>query len=252
MAKTEDNKRAYLLHLNVKHDVCMKICRYMDFDNFLQVLNGQFYVAVKRDFKDKYDAGVKVPQRYLFPIVPASEPGRAIPTEVERLDDLWDKVGQSDECLTSCWTMAVDDSLMWKAYTSGNCGVCMVSTIYNVVASFNSLNGHTAYCSRMFYDGFSYNDTSADYMFTKAKGYASEQEVRFYFLNDDTDCPNKDAGNQHKKPEWFTVSPDVMIDRVILSPYMRGNSFNLLKQLLTKAYPFLEKRIIRSGLDEKQ
>ena len=67
MAKAEDNKRAYLLHLNVKHDVCMKICRYMDFDNFLQVLNGQFHVAVKRGFNDKYDAGVKVPRCYLFP-----------------------------------------------------------------------------------------------------------------------------------------------------------------------------------------
>lgn len=248
MAKAEENERVYMLHLNAKDDIGMMVCRYMDFDSFLQVLNGQFYVSVKRDFSDKYDAGVKVPRRYLFPIVPASEPENVIPAEVERLDDLRDKVGQSGKCLTSCWTTAVDDILMWKAYTSNNCGVCIVSTINNVVASFKSLNGHTVYCSRMYYDGFSYNDTPADYMFTKAKGYASEQEVRFYFLDGDIDSPNNGSKGNCKSFEWFSVTPDVMIDRIILSPNMRGNSAKLLKQLLEKAYPFLENRINKSEL----
>lgn len=248
MAKSEENKRVYPLHLNVKDDIGMKICRYMDFDSFLQVLNGQFYVSVKRNFSDKYDAGVKVPRYYLFQIVPASEPGIVIPAEEERLNVLRDGAKQSGGYLASCWTTAADDILMWKAYTLGRCGVCIVSTIYNVVASFKSLKGHNVYCSRMYYDEFSYNDTPTDYLFTKTKSYASEHEVRFYFLGDDIDSQDKNKKDERKGSEWFDVSPDVMIDRIILSPYMRGNSFGLLKQLLEKEYPFLKDRVDMSKL----
>lgn len=251
MAKVEKTGAVHQLRLNVTDDINSMICRYLDFDNFLQILDGKFYVSAKSRFTDKYDAGKFIPKCYLFSIVPASGTPKLIPFEEERLKNLRDNVNRSRKYLASCWTKVEDDYLMWKTYTSGNCGVCVVSTINNVVASFATLNGYNAYCSKMFYDGFSYNDEPLDYLFSKSKGYSSEHEVRFYFIDEDKETSNAETDNIGKDFELFEVSPSVMIDRVIISPFIRGGSFELLKRILEKEYPFLDGKIKHSQIFDK-
>ena len=35
------------------------------------------------------------------------------------------------------WTLNKDDILMWQAYTHGNCGICIESTVGNVIAALD-------------------------------------------------------------------------------------------------------------------
>lgn len=251
MAKAEKNGLVHQLRLNVTDDINSAICRYTDIDDFLQILEGKFYVSMKSRFTDKYDAGKFIPKRYLFSIVPASGTSKPVPFGEERLNKLRDNVKRSSKYLASCWTKVEDDYLMWKTYMSGICGVCVVSTINNVVASFATLNGYNAYCSKMFYDGYSYNDEPLDYLFSKSKGYSSEHEVRFYFIDEDKETANAETDNMGKDFELFEIKPDVLIDRVIISPFMRGGSFELLKRTLEKVYPFLKGKIKHSQIFDK-
>lgn len=251
MAKAEKTCAVHQLRLNVMDDINSMICRYLDFDNFSQILEGKFYVSTKSRFTDKYDVGRFIPKRYLFSIVPASGTPKTVPFGEERLKKLRDNVKRSSKYLASCWTKVEDDYLMWKTYTSGNCGVCIVSTINNVVASFTTLNGYNAYCSKIFYDGYSYNDEPLDYLFSKSKGYSSEHEVRFYFIDEDKETSNAETDNIGKDFELFEIKPEMLIDRVIISPFMRGNSFELLKRILEKEYPFLKGKIRHSQIFDK-
>lgn len=46
----------------------------------------------------------------------------------------------------------------------------------------------------------------------------------------------------------FKINADALIDKVILSPFMRGNSAKLLKGNLEECYPFLKGHIKFSEL----
>lgn len=45
------------------------------------------------------------------------------------------------------------------------------------------------------------------------------------------------------------VKADLIIDKVILSPKMRGNSSDVLIQLFEERYPFLKKKIVKSNIN---
>ena len=46
----------------------------------------------------------------------------------------------------------------------------------------------------------------------------------------------------------FDIDSDVLIDEVILSPFMRGNSAQVLKHKLEERNPYLEGRIYNSEI----
>lgn len=46
----------------------------------------------------------------------------------------------------------------------------------------------------------------------------------------------------------FNIYPEVLIDKVLLSPFMRGNSAQVLKSKLEKCYPCLEGCINKSEI----
>lgn len=236
--------------LNKKMDKNTPIFRYLDMDSFLQILNGEFYVSKKKRFVDNFDAGKNVSFKEIgtnFLRVVGYE--NAIPQKSFDMTNVLDVLHNSQEYLTSCWTRNEDDYLMWNAYTLSNCAVCLKSTISNVVASLVSVDDYSIWCSPMFYDGFSNLGTLEEVLFRKQHMYINENEVRFYFIGANLgDAIGNDVGNSFLGT-YLEVKADLIIDKVILSPKMRGNSSDVLIQLFEERYPFLKKKIVKSNIN---
>ena len=79
--------------------------------------------------------------------------------------------------------------------------------------------------------------------------YINENEVRFYFIGANLgDAIGNDVGNSFLGT-YLEVKADLIIDKVILSPKMRGNSSDVLIQLFEERYPFLKKKIVKSNIN---
>lgn len=224
-----------------------KIYRYMDFDCFLQIMDKKFYVSAKKQFSDCYDAGTKVPLREMFKnfvkVCGGKEEAQKNYTSIE----LMEMFKKSQNYLASCWTLNKDDILMWQAYTHGNCGICIESSVGNVIAALdsNAVKSYLICCSPMYYDGYSNLKDVEEILFLKQNQYKGEKEVRFYFLKDKY---NGESANSDINYVMFNINPEVLIDKVLLSPFMRGNSAQVLKSKLEKCYPCLERCINKSEI----
>ena len=61
----KQDQTEFLINTSVKDfNSDTKIYRYIDFDSFLQILDGKFYVATKKQFSDCYDAGKEIPKLF--------------------------------------------------------------------------------------------------------------------------------------------------------------------------------------------
>ena len=162
-----------------------KIYRYMDFDCFLQILDKKFYISAKKHFSDCYDAGTKVPLKDIFKNFVNVCEGKSVVLKNYTSIELIEMFKKSQNYLTSCWTLNKDDILMWQAYTHGNCGICIESTVGNVIAALdpNAIKPYLICCSPMYYNGYSSLQEVEGILFQKQNQYKGEKEVRFYFLN---------------------------------------------------------------------
>lgn len=224
-----------------------KIYRYMDFDCFLQILDKKFYISAKKHFSDCYDAGTKVPLKDIFKNFVNVCEGKSVVLKNYTSIELIEMFKKSQNYLTSCWTLNKDDILMWQAYTHGNCGICIESTVGNVIAALdpNAIKPYLICCSPMYYNGYSSLQEVEGILFQKQNQYKGEKEVRFYFLNG---IFNDESVNYDKNYAVFDIDSDVLIDEVILSPFMRGNSAQVLKHKLEESNPYLEGRIYKSEI----
>lgn len=243
-------KQETYFYLNKCIESNVSIYRYLDIDSFLQILNGDFFVSKKRRFADGYDAGTKVPFKEIatnFLRVVGDD--IAIPQKPFNLEQVLGVLQDSQEYLVSCWTKNEDDFLMWNAYTQSSCSVCLQSTISNFVASLTSIDDYSILCSPMFYDGFTNIGELEDVLFRKQRMYMNENEIRFYFLDTVLGTPIKYNLGKEAFGTILKVKADVMIDKLILSPKMRGNSADILIQLLEEKYPFLNSKVVKSKIN---
>lgn len=224
-----------------------KIYRYMDFDSFLQILDRKLYVSAKKQFSDCYDAGTKVPLKDIFKnfvkVCGDKEVAQKNYTSIE----LMEMFKKSQNYLASCWTFNKDDILMWQAYTHGNCGICIESSVGNVIAALdsNAMKPYLICCSPMYYDGYSSLQDVGGILFQKQNQYKGENEARFYFLNG---ISKDKSANSDKDYAVFDIDSDVLIEKVLLSPFMRGNSAHVLKCKLEECNPYLKGRIDKSEI----
>ena len=148
-------------------------------------MDEKFYVSTKKQFSDCYDAGKKMPLKDIlinFLTVcgeKQTNPKRYTSTE------LYEMFKKSQNYLASCWTLSNDNILMWQAYTHGNCGICVESTVGNVIASIDSdsIKPYLICCSPMYYDGYYSLTEVEEILFKKLNQYRGEDEIRFYFLS---------------------------------------------------------------------
>ena len=134
---------------------------------------------------------------------------------------------ESGRMLTACWTERKGESaLMWKNFTT-KMGGCIKSTINNFVASFTN-DDYDICCGRMSYTDICAGQDLVDSLFTKDKAFEEEREIRFYFT------PKK--GLPTSKGISIPILPDVMIDEIIISPYIEPKAQNVLKQMISEKY----------------
>lgn len=249
----QQNQTEFLINESVKDFNCdTKIYRYMDFDCFLQILDKKFYVSTKKQFADSYDAGKKIPLKDLIINFLTVCGEKQTPPKRYTSSELYEMFEKSQKSLASCWTLSKDNILMWQVYTHGTCGVCIESTVGNFIASLDStlIKQYFICCSPMYYDGYS-NLTEADeILFKKLNQYRGEDEIRFYFLRR-TKSGYTESVDATVNNAVFKINPEVLIGKVLLSPFMRGNSPKLLKQNLEEYYSCLKGRVEISGVNSQ-
>ena len=217
----------------------------MDFDVLLQILNKHFFVSRKYSFADKYDAGRTVPLQPLFQLY-VMDKGKAIPCVKKKysLEEYYELVRKSKNYLVSCWTTNKDDILMWNSYTQAHCGVCIESTIRKVLNSLQPLEGYHVYCSQMYYAGYDQLEAAEEYLFRKLSSYQHENEIRFYFLeNNIVNLLKENVESEKLPPKYLNVSPEDMISHLYFSPFIRGDSAKYQEDLLVKHFSFLQDRV---------
>lgn len=206
------------------------ICHYMRLDYLIQLLETrQFHVTRRREFDDANESYESI--KLAYPIAPAKDYGNSNQELPDRLIPYFDIV----HCPTSCWTKNTEESIfMWKLYAS-EVGACIKSTVHNLVASLKldlkPDGGNIVICGSMNYknDLIPSSDEEGQ-LFNKDYAYEAEDEFRFYFhLSNDTDKKNT-------KYCLIPVNTAVMIDEILLSPFICKDAANKLARMIKCCY----------------
>ena len=212
-----------------------KICQYLSLNNFLTHLKRQqFYVRRKNLFDDVNEKAL--PMKLLFKPIEAnrtlsSEERISLITSVKVQSEKLTQYGDFSNCFVSCWTLNTDcNNLMWETYAS-KYGVCVISTIFDVIASFRNkdFQEYDVYSAPVFYQEPSYDDEPEDLMFIKRPLYRMESELRFLFR-----LKNKEVSS--KENIWLSYDPKVMIDDVILSPFWSSQAASFIKTCIEEQF----------------
>ena len=190
------------------------IRQYLKLDYLLQLLeSSSYYVKRKSKFEDKRESSL--PLKSLFHLQSVGD------TAYKSLDDKYmgeslekfRKYNKSSNILTSCWTERVGESaLMWKNFVD-NRGACIKTNINNFVASFVE-DDYEICCGRMSYNGYIAEQDYLEALFSKERYFSEEKEIRFYFT------PRDRKENIFDDYVCMPVNTNVLIDEIILSPYI--------------------------------
>lgn len=216
----------------------VEIRQYMSLDNLIaQLASGNYYVKKKKRFEDANEASM--PMHLCFLPTVANKPlcDADWQRDAEQKEK-YETYKNLSEHYVSCWTKETKENiLMWRCYAPKH-GVCIKSTINNFIASFDSeaFNRYETYCAPITYKKFDYTDGPFDALFMKDPVYESESEIRFVFIPKDIDG---DAVSRNERI-YLTVNHDVMIDEVILSPYLSPITAEALKSYLKKQFSIKE------------
>lgn len=208
-------------------DANTEIHQYMDLDYLLRLLETRsYYVKQKQEFPDKHES--RLPLKAMFSLQSVelrSYKGKT--TDIAESLERKRKFTESGRMFTACWTeRRGEGALMWKNFTT-KIGGCIKSTINNFVASFAN-DDYDICCGRMSYTGIYAGQDFVESLFTKDKAFKEEKEIRYYFT------PKKDISNS--KGISIPILPDVMIDEIILSPYIESKAQDILKQIISEKY----------------
>lgn len=229
--------------------------RYIDLDRLFPILDGKFLFPRKGMFYDAYDAGTKMHFNTIARIRPIDPNRKEYPRD--KIDDnnelLQKNIKRSQVLLTSCWSALGDSYLFWKAYTSGNMGVCIETKVEDFIYSFETFGERVPLLGKIHYCGYGYSMAFIDYLFRKIRAFENENEYRIYLFPDGFEEIKADKsllkeGEDGSKGCWFEINPEKMINRLFLSPFMRNGAAGHIKQMLTDKYPFLKNKIVESSL----
>lgn len=206
------------------------ICQYMRLDYLIQFLEtGNYFVKRRKNFQDANEAYEN--KKLAFGYSAVGEQNSLLSPVQERLIPYMNIVN----CPTSCWSMnSYESFLMWKSYST-EMGACIKTTIHNFISSIKidlSINNrdNKVLCGSMSYlNKIMPSTIEEDQLFNKDIVYAEEKEFRFYFiLKSDKD---KDTNGIH-----IPVDANVMIDEVLLSPFICKDAADKLARMLKCAY----------------
>lgn len=218
------------------------ICHYMRLDYLLQLLETNKLYAKRR--RENNDANEGYYKKYLeFGFSVANKNAISYAENPKRNLTYKDIV----DCPISCWTRTERESyLMWKSY-AGETGVRIKSSIHKLIASLQldleKEGVDKVYCGSMNYcKNFLPSNDEEKHFFSKDEVYADEDEFRFYFVMAD-DIDRKDTSHR-----LIPIVPNVMIDEILLSPFLCKDAANKLARMIKCSYGFenVEQSIIKN------
>lgn len=256
----ENKEKLFLLNQNIDSDT--RICRYMGFDVFLQLLNGKLFVPRRELFMDVRESGKKsIKSAYSFR--PFGVTNNDISKEIQKEQRANKRnsryLRQSRLLLTSCWQIDNgEDFLMWKSYTSP-IGVCVRTTIGQLLSNMDyEKENLIPICSTMFYLSTYQKVSLLESVFAKDKYYQSENEFRIYFIPKDNikdeelySFDNKtleriisktariEAKLSNKKGYSMSMFIDVkpqFINSIVLSPFIKSSTIGCFRDLLRNGF----------------
>ena len=256
----EENKEKRFI-LNQTLDNGTRICRYMSFDVFLQLLYGILFVPRRQLFMDVRESGKRnIKSRFMLRSINDNNHGiQKIQEELNAYDQFSKKLRQSRFLLTSCWTIDNgEDFLMWKSYAS-QIGVCVKTTIGQLLFNIDYVkNNLLPICSTMSYMGIYQKAGLLESVFAKDKYYQSENEFRIYFVPRDNvtaeEMKSIDAKTvekilkkasekeeeKFKDPKYpmsiFLDVDPLFINSIILSPFIKSSTIDCFRDLLRKRF----------------
>lgn len=208
------------------------ICQYMRLDYLIQLLETKkYYVKRRRTFEDANESYKNY--KLAFAYNPVGNNCAQQPKMEERLIPYTDII----HCPTACWSKHKRESyLMWKSYAT-EIGACIRTTVHNFIASLQidldiTNNMNKVLCGSMNYDYFKPSTNEEDQLFDKDIVYADENEYRFYFLFASDSEKKKDEN----KGIYVSVDTNIMIDEILLSPFICKEAANKIARMIKCAY----------------
>jgi hypothetical protein len=208
------------------------ICQYMRLDYLIRLLEEkQYYVKRRRTFEDANECYKN--NKLMFAPWPVGNNCTSQSQSKER----WIPYTDIIHCPTSCWSKHERESyLMWKSYAT-EIGACIRTTVHNFIASLqidldivNSEN--RVLCGSMNYDYFKPSTIEDNQLFDKDIVYADENEFRFYFLL----ASDTEKKNDEKKGIDVPVDTKIMIDEILLSPFICKEAANRIMRMIKCTY----------------
>ena len=226
------DQKDYNLFYLFRNQQNVKICQYLSLEYFITHLTrGEYFIQRKNLFNDANEK--KLPLSLMFAPTLANAPCSEKNTEIieKQIEkyELYKEVSNSS--FVSSWTLAAPDNyLMWKSYAP-NYGVCVVSCIEDFIASFNHqrINDYEIYCAPIDYRNYKFTDTPEDMLFIKSVSYKDESELRFLFSP-------KNETMKNERNIWVPYQYQIMIDKVILSPFLSPQIVGFLSASLREKF----------------
>jgi hypothetical protein len=202
----------------------------MSLDYLIRLLEThKYYVRRRREFDDANESYENV--KLAFPIAPAKNYNSQDQELTKRIIPYFDII----HCPTSCWTKNEDESfLMWKSYAT-EVGARIKTTVHSFIASIEldlEQDGmNKVVCGSMSYKkDLIPSSNELGQLFNKDKAYSAENEFRFYFhISSDSD---KKSTKYHLIP----VNTYVMIDEILLSPFICKEAADKLARMVKCTY----------------
>ena len=200
----------------------------MDLDRLIVMLESKKLGATRRrEFDDKYEK--YPPLMYAFALATIGEQYNTV--GIAQHEKSYFEISKLP---TTCWTQNDHESfLMWKSYTS-KIGVCIKSSTHKMISALTSedqANGkdYDVYFGSMAYGKVSKVPMGEDWMFWKDRAFSDEKEFRFYF-------EFKNDGNKCDSIKLIPINPSILIEKVILSPFIDINASQKLASMLQREY----------------
>jgi len=206
------------------------ICQYMRLDYLIQLLETQKYYVSRRKFFEDANEKYYKSLKFMFVPVPFGENVISQPKSIERIIPYTKIV----DCPTSCWSKRKEENyLMWKCYAT-EMGACIRTTTHNFIASlkqdFSENSENLVICGSMDYKKLKPSFEEEKQLFDKDTGYSEEKEFRFYFH-----LPSSDT-NKDEKGILVPVNTKVLINEIILSPFIRKEAAEKLAKMIKCDY----------------
>lgn len=207
------------------------IYKYIDLSALIDMLNGNYRVKLRRDFKDQSEHG-KLENPFIEHLHRVGY--SATKKDRQRLKELEERRGNSKYLMASCFTYNTKElHALWNLFTEGSTGIRIKTTIGKFINCLQ-FDGYEIFIGRMNYVGINWGAHNyTKYLFTKNECYEPEQEVRFYFVPKNLQCKVED------EPHVFPITDcKDMISEIVLSPFIphieKGKAIQSMKNLFSE------------------